>query len=235
MKTAIVTGATRGIGKAVALALLKDGYRVIGVYHKSSDIAKNLSKENNNLFFFQADVGNEGAVKKLVSFVKEKTNSIEVLVNNAGIEKYAKLEDYDSDDWDRMLLVNLKSVWLMTQKFLPLLKKAEKALIINISSRLGLPEKATSPYIVYGVTKAGVNMLTKGFSQELADYDIRVNAVFPTATKTDMIDYVMPEEVQKEFLEKGLLGKPKEVADMVVDIVNDDSMNGEFVYDERIK
>jgi len=229
MKTAIVTGATRGIGKSIALALVDDGYQVIGVYEKSKNLAEKISQENKNIFFFQADVSNETDIKRLMEFVAKKSDSVEVLVNNAGMEKYAKLEQYLLGDWNKMLRVNLTSVFLMIKNCLPLLQKAEHAVIINISSSLGTPEDAISPYIVYGVTKAGVNMLTKGFAQELAGTKIRINAIFPPATKTNMIDYVLTEEEQKEMIMNGTLHQPEEVAKFVVKVINDESKNGEFI------
>src|SRR3989344_2686402 len=213
MKAAIVTGATRGIGKAISVKLLKLGYHVVGTYLSNKRLALDLEKEHSNLLMIQSDAGNEKGVKKVINAMLKRYGTIDVIVNNAGINLFGKIEKYNSSDWDKMIDSNLKSIFH--------LKKSENPVIINISSRLGFQEYTEPEFVAYGAVKAGVNNFTVGLAKELEKDKIRVNAIIPTPTKTDLFDKLFNKEDEEELKKKGKLGKPEEVADLVARIIQD--------------
>ncbi|MFC1727155.1 SDR family oxidoreductase [Patescibacteria group bacterium] len=233
-KTALVTGGSRGIGRAIAKLLVKNDYSVIAVYKKSEVLSQALKIKYKKLLTFKADIGSEDDLKNVVDFTKKHFNHLDVLVNNAAIDIPGFMKDYKSNDWDTMMRVNLKSVFLLSQHCLPLLQKANDGVIINISSRLGIPDRAHPKFFMYGITKAGVNILTTCLAKELENTGIRVNAIMPTATKTDLLDKVMRKELQDQYAKEGKLGKPEEVAELVMELVNDTSASGKLLLDPRI-
>lgn len=235
MKTAIVTGASRGIGKSTAELLVSKGYKVIGVYLKNEELAKALQeKYKDDLIMVRADVGDEKDVDKVFEELKNKFDHLDVLVNNAGINLWGKIEKFSTENWDRMMAVNLKSIFLFTKKAIPLMKKSDDPSIINITSRLGERERIEVEFLPYSVAKAAVTALSIGLSRELKDKNIRVNTVVPAPTKTDLFDEVFTNEDEADLIKRGKLGKPEEVAELVWQLVSDKTANEKLLFDPRI-
>jgi len=234
MKSAIVTGASRGIGKAIALALATTGYKVVGCYEKSANLAKKLEKKSLNIKMIQADVANENDIKNLISFTIDKNGGIDVVIHNAGINKAGYIENYLLEDWNRMMDVNLTAKFLLSKYAIPYLKKSEDGNIISISSRGGLKEHVFTEYIPYCVNNAGTNNFTFALSKELEKDNIRVNAIIPTVTDTDRFQEAFTKEEQKEVIDSNMLGTSEEVAELVLKILGDKQINGELVIDKRV-
>lgn len=234
-KIALVTGVTRGIGKAVASKLLNSGYTVVGTYNKNKKIADKLSSSNNQLIILQANVGNEKDIVRIVKYIKKHFGVLDVLINNVGVDIFHPIREYKSKDWDTVMNVNLKSVFLFSKLCIPLLEKTKDGVIVNITSRLGMPERVLPPFIVYCVSKAGVTAFTTGLAKELKNLNIRVNAVVPTATETDLLRLVAPKEIIEQMRAEGNLGQPEEAADLIMQLVQDSTANGQILFDKRVK
>lgn len=229
---AIVTGATRGIGKATAMLLHRKGYHVVGVYKKSDELASSLVELGIDMV--KADVGVQADVQKVMRNVAQKYGRLDVVVNNAGIDIFGRIEDYPVDGWNTMLATNLTSAFLFAHSAIPYLKQSPVAAIVNVSSRVGIAEFAEPEFVVYGTVKAALNFFTIGLAKELSDTNIRVNAVIPPPTKTDLFDEVFTPEDEQELKENGKLGTPSEVAQLIWETIEDRKINGELVFDSRI-
>lgn len=234
MKIALVTGATRGIGKAITIKLSELGYNVFGLYKNNVEIANELSKKYKKIFYHRIDVSKEDKVKKVLDLIVNKFGQIDVLVNNAGIDLFGEIEKYSSKNFNEMVDVNLKSIFYLSKYSIPHLKKSNNPVIINISSRMGFPEFTEEKFVVYGMVKAGVTSFAVGLSKELKKDKIRVNVVIPTPTKTDLFDEVFTPEEEKMLKNKGKLGRPEDVADLVIDLIEDRSANGKILVDKRV-
>ena len=187
-QTALVTGASRGIGKAIAILLAKEGAEVIINYSSSLENANKVVSEINSFggkaYPLQADISNENSVNELIKTVLEKNNKIDVLVNNAGITKDGLLMRMKTDDWQKVLDLNLSGVFYCTRAVSRQMLKQKKGRIINITSVVGLmgnPGQAN-----YSAAKAGVVGLTQSAAKEFASRGITVNAVAPGFISTDM-------------------------------------------------
>lgn len=233
-KVAIVTGASRGIGKAIAVKLVNLNYKVVGIFNKSNELVSELEKKYSDLTMIKGDVGNESDVQKIIINTIDKYGRLDVIVNNVGINLFGKIENFETSDWDNMINTNLKSVFLFSKYSIPYLKKSTDAVIINISSRIGFSEFAEPEFVVYGTTKAAVTYFTSALSAELENTNIRVNAVIPTPTKTDSFDKVFTKEDEDFLKNKGKLGKPEEVADLVIKLIEDKKTNGKILTDKRV-
>jgi len=232
-KAAIVTGASRGIGRAITEKLLKSGYNVLGVYENRSDKAKELESKFPNVKMIQADIGESKNAKFIVDKAIKEFGSIDVLINNAGIFLGGFINDFPLKKWKRIIDVNLTSKYLLSKYSIPYLKKSTNGVIVNISSRFGL-DKYNQPYcIAYGVTNAGINNFTAGLAREL-EGKVRVNAVIPTVTNTDRFKNSFSKDEQEEIRKADKLGTPEEVADLVIKLVRDKGKNGEIVIDKRV-
>ena len=219
-KIAIVTGASRGIGKAIAIKLTNQGYAVVGVYEKSHQKAKEIEKKHKNIIMVQGDIGSERDIKRVVNTTVRLDNKVDVVVNSAGINLWGPVRDYSLKDWNRMLNVNLTAKFLFSKYTIPYLEKSENGVIINISSRLGLNEYTFADFVSYGVTNAAINNFTVALSKELKPLNIRVNAVIPTVTNTDRFQKAFTDKEKKEIIIKGKLGTPEEVAEPVWTLIN---------------
>lgn len=187
-KIAIVTGASRGIGRECAKKLAKENIKVIANYNKSEESAKSLQeelkKEGIEIDIFKADVSKREEVKQMVGFVLEKYKKIDILVNNAGISQVKLFTDLTDEDIDNMINVNLKSVFYVTQEVIKNMIHNKSGSIINISSVWGIT--GGSCEVHYSVAKAGVIGMTKALAKEVGPSNIRVNAIAPGAIDTDM-------------------------------------------------
>lgn len=215
---ALVTGASRGIGKAIAIDLAKNNYIVVINYYSNDEEAKKVLEEVNLYlegYLFKADVSNISEVNNMYERIKEKYNRLDVLVNNAGaIIRPGGWKDISEEDWQRTIDINLKGVFNCIKVFSDLLEESKNGRIINLTSTVGI--SAVTPVIAYGAAKAGVINLTNAFAKELAP-NITVNAIAPGNIDTDMtrgageelVNWVIDNTPMKR------LGKPEEVAYLV--------------------
>ncbi len=168
-KVAIITGASRGIGRACAKTLARQGIKVVGSYNKSEDKAKEmqeeLKKENIEIDIFKADVSSKEEIRALVEFTLEKYGKIDILVNNAGISQEKLFTDISDEDWENMIKVNLSSVFYMIREVLPNMIQRKEGSIINISSVWGIT--GGSCEVHYSATKAGIIGMTKALAKEV--------------------------------------------------------------------
>ncbi len=226
MKTALVTGASRGIGTACAIALAKQGYNIILNYNNSEEKAQSLSKiiaDNYgvDVLCIKADVSDKAQVEEMVKSALEKFEYIDVLVNNAGIALQKLFTDTTKDDWDKVISTNLTSVYNVTHAVLPSMVRNHSGNIVNISSMWG--EIGASMEVAYSASKAGVIGLTKALAKEVAPSQIRVNCVSPGVIMTDMMSGFSDEDLAmiKEEIPLCEFGTAKNVADAVAFLVSD--------------
>lgn len=225
MKVAVVTGASRGIGKACALRLAKDGYAVVVNYAHSDEEAKAvlaaMEAEGGTGMLYRADVSDLEEVKTMMREVARAYGQIDVLVNNAGIVRDEYLLMLNPDTLDKCLNLNVKGYFYCAQQAVLKMFRRKSGAVINISSVSGI--LALPGQSVYSATKGAVNSMTQTMAKELAPYGIRVNAVAPGFIGTEMLD-ALPEEKKKEYLDAipmHRLGTPEEVAGLVSMLASD--------------
>lgn len=226
MKTALVTGASRGIGTACAIALAKCGYNIVLNYNKSEEKAKNIAgiiadNYSVDVMCCKADVADKAQVDMMVESALDKFKSIDVLVNNAGVSLQKLFTDTTLDDWNSIIATNLGSVYNVTHAVLPAMIRNHSGSIVNISSMWG--QVGASCEVAYSASKAGVIGLTKALAKEVAPSNIRVNCVAPGVIMTDMMDDFSVEDLEliKEEIPLNMFGTAKNVADTVAFLVSD--------------
>ena len=228
-KTAIVTGATSGIGRAVAVKFAAAGARVaaVGRNRENLDALQNeIERMGRIVKTIRADVTDESAAQKIVETTVENFGQIDILINAAGIIGSGTIENTSLNDWDEMMNVNLRSVFALMQKTVPFLEKT-KGNVVNVSSVAGL--RSFPGVLAYCVSKAGIDQLTRCASLELAPKQIRVNAVNPGVVVTELHKRSgMDEESYAAFLEKskqthplGRAGSADEIADLILFLASD--------------
>lgn len=226
-KIVLVTGSSRGIGRATAIAFAQEGANVIINYVKeeksANEVVKRIKDLGSNAIAIQADVSIETDVQRLIRESVDHFEGIDILVNNAGIVFDIPIFEKTVEQWERTLKVNLIGTFLCTKYAVPHMKNRKRASILNISSTNGIdslsPESAD-----YDTSKAGVISLTKNLAQALAP-DIRVNSIAPGWIDTD-INKDLPEEYVKSETEKIALkrwGKPEEIAKAVLFLCSEDA------------
>lgn len=227
-KVAIVTGARRGIGKAVALKLAGNGAKVV-VTDLDKEDCENVVKEIEGLggegLALKLDVTKEEEISEVIKKVKEKFGRIDILVNNAGIFIQEELDKMDTSKIDKILAVNLRGLILCTKYVLPEMKKNNYGKIINIASIAGFVGFESSS--VYCATKGAVVNLTRELAAELAKYKINVNAVAPGVIETAMTKHLLEDENVKTALLRnipyGRIGKPEDIANAVAFLASDEA------------
>ena len=222
MKTALVTGASRGIGEAIARQLSKDGMYVFVNYEKSEEKAKKIAEEIGGCAI-KCDVSDENAVAQMIKTIEEKTGGVDVLVNNAGISLVKMFSDTTPEEWERIFSVNVGGVYNVTRSVLPFMVNKKSGRIINISSVWG--EVGASCEVAYSATKAALIGFTKALSKELGPSGITVNAVTPGLIDTDM-NSDLSDEDKAEFVSGISLlreGTPEDVANLVSFLASDKS------------
>lgn len=232
-KIAIVTGASRGIGKEVAKELAESGITVIANYNKSEEEAKKLQQEleeqNFKLEIVKADVSKREDVKKLVEYTIEKYGKIDILINNAGISEYKLFTDETDEDWDKLINTNLYSAFAMSQEVIPNMVHNKKGCIINISSIWGIV--GGSLEVLYSISKAGLDGMTKALAKELGPSNIRVNSIAPGMINTKMNSKFTEKEIEeiKEEIPLERLGNPQDIAKCVKWLIDDNYTTGQVI------
>lgn len=213
-KVVLVTGGSRGIGRAIAVAFARHGSRVIVNYNKSEDraqaLALEMASEGYSVDLLQADVSKGEEVDRLIDEVIRRHDRIDVLVNNAGIRRDGFLAMMAEEDWDQVMNVNLKSAYHTCKRVSRIMIGQRSGNIVNVASLSGL--KGLPGQTNYSASKGGLIAFTKSLAQELAPYGIRVNAVAPGIIETDMIEDI--EERKGEFLAKIPLARFGESSDV---------------------
>ena len=229
----IITGASRGIGREIAKRLAMKGLTVIANYNKSEEEAKELKKELEEKGFIidivKADVSKREEAKELVKFALDKYGRIDILINNAGISEYKLFTDETDEDWDKIINTNLYSVFAMSQEVIPNMIHNKKGLIINMSSAWGVV--GGSLEVIYSVSKAGVDGLTKALAKELGPSNIRVNSIAPGMIYTKMNSKFTKEELEeiKEEIPLGKIGETTDVAKCVEWLIEDRYTTGQVI------
>lgn len=221
-KVAVITGASSGIGRASAKSFAQNGFDVVAVGRNEGELSeiKNSAENGGSIRMHLADLLEQSQLDRLVSETIDKHGRIDVLVNAAGIIKNGSIETTTLDDWDKMLNINLRSVFSLMQKCLPHLELT-KGNVVNVSSVTGT--RAFPNVLAYCVSKAAIDQLTRCSALELAAKGIRVNAVNPGVVVTNIHKRGgMAEPDYEKFLEHsktthplGRVGKPEEVADLI--------------------
>ena|ERR1017187_3368353 len=214
-RTVIVTGAAKGIGKAIVERFIKDNYKVIAI-DIDTENGKKLESEFSpeNLEFYKVDISNEADVKAFYTDLLSKKQSIDVLVNNAGIIRDNMIWNMESEDFDLVMNINLRGVWLMCREAAKLMRNQKSGRIVNIASRAWLGNRGQSNY---SASKAGVVGLTRVLALELGKYNVLVNAIAPGLIDTPLTQKLTPETLQKliETQPTKTMGSPEDVANAV--------------------
>ena len=235
-RVAIVTGASRGIGRSIAQTFAREGAKVVVNYITSEKEAKQLvdeiTKQGGQAIHVKADVSKVADVKHLVRATVEKFGRIDILVNNAGVLFPEDFLAPDEAMWDKTMDINLKGAYLCSKEAASVMLSQKKGKIINISSNSGLYHPSAMRYVEYVTSKAGMNGLTKALALRLGPH-VTVNAICPGYIKTEMVAHNDPE-VEKRLLDETALrrfGKPEEVAGAAVFLASDeaDFITGELL------
>ena len=221
MSVAVVTGASRGIGREIASCLFEEGYQVAIHFHKNRELAENLAAQlnaqgkGNQAVAIGADISQKAQVEVLFCQVRQRLGPVDMLVNNAGIAQQKLFTDLTEADWDTMLGTNLSGVFYACQCALKDMIPRQAGKIINISSMWG--QVGASCEVHYSAAKAGVIGLTKALAKELGPSHITVNCVTPGVIETEMNGNLDGETIEglKEETPLGRLGTPRDVAEMV--------------------
>jgi len=215
---AIVTGGGQGLGREMALALAEAGADVAVVQRRvevSEKVAEEIRKLGRDSFAMKVDVSKAEDVKNMVEAAKDRFGKIDILINNAGIDHHVSAEELSEEDWDRMIDINLKGVFLGSQMVGREMIKQRKGSIINIASMCAFIVVRPQPQLSYDVSKAGIVQLTRCLAMEWAKYNIRVNAIAPGYIKTPLLARNLgPGKIGEEWLKltpMGRLGEPYEL------------------------
>lgn len=226
-KVALITGGSRGIGKATAILMAKAGSDVIINYVKNKmeaeKVAEEISKIGKNCLIFKADVANSSEVKYMVKETLNYFGKIDILVNNAGIWTYGEIGEMKEEVWNQTMNINLKGMFFVCNEVIPEMKKRKRGWIVNISSTAGLRGEAFHSH--YAASKGGVISFTKSLAIELAPYNILVNCVAPGWVDTDMCEEVFKNKEFKEEVKQSIPLKriplPEDIAGPILFLCSD--------------
>jgi 3-oxoacyl-[acyl-carrier protein] reductase len=225
-KTAVVTGASRGIGKAIALELASEGYRILCVsrsLESSKGVVEQIAAEGGEAKGYAVDVSDAEAVKAACAEMLKEWGAIEILVNNAGITRDGLLIRMSDEDWQQVIQTNLTSCFTWTRELIRPMARARWGRVINIASVIGLIGNAGQTN--YAAAKAGIIGMTKSIAKEFAPRNITANVVAPGFIETDMTG-VLGDEVKEQILKSvpmKRMGKPEDISKVVKFIASDDS------------
>jgi len=227
-KIALVTGASRGIGRAIAVGLAGCGADV-AVNYKSHEKEARVTQQQvisrgRRSMIIQADVSRSSEVKRMIAAIESGLGPIDILVNNAGIARFQSVEATTEADWDEVITANLKSVFLVTQAVLPGMRSRRWGRIINISS--GAAKTGGGVGLHYTASKAGIEGLTRAYASRLVKEGITVAAVAPSLIATDMIT---DEESRRKQIPLGRLGRAEEVAEAVIFLAGNEYATGQVI------
>ena len=232
-KVALVTGASRGLGRAISTELAKEGYSIVVNYRKreaeAKKTAETLKEYGIEVLIAKADVSDPAQVQDMVNIVSEHFGRMDVLVNNAGWGYLTPVSDMDIGLWDRHIRVNLNGLFYVTKNSLPLLSKSHNGRIINITSIAGI--RGLPGLAAYSAAKAGIIGFTRALAQELSGSSITVNAVAVGFARTEMglsffkATGISVEDYEEKYTLTGKLVEPNEVARLVVYLASDDARN----------
>ncbi|HET7891459.1 MAG TPA: SDR family NAD(P)-dependent oxidoreductase [Candidatus Sulfotelmatobacter sp.] len=215
-RVALITGGSRGIGAAIAVALAKAGAHVAVNYRQRADSAKavcaEISATGRNTIAIQADVSIAADVKRMIADIETRLGSVDILVNNAAIARPCKLEEIEEAEWDEMLTVNLKSVFLVTQAVIGRMRERKWGRIINLSSVAAQTGGAVGPH--YAASKAGIIGLTHSCASAFVKDGITVNAIAPALIETDMV--TSNPHASPSLIPMGHFGSVDDVASVAV-------------------
>jgi 3-oxoacyl-[acyl-carrier protein] reductase len=225
-KSALVTGASRGIGEAIVLKLAEHGAHIAFTYlssdQKALALETRLAAMGIKSKAYKSNAGDFDACGTLVEEVVKEFGTVDVCVNNAGISKDNLLLRITPEQWDEVMTTNLKSVYNMTRNVIRPMMKAKKGSIINMSSIIGI--RGNAGQSSYAASKAGIIGFSKSVAQELGSRNIRCNAIAPGFIETDMTNYLKDSEASKIFLEKiplGRFGHVEEIANITLFLASD--------------
>lgn len=231
---ALVTGASRGIGKAIALTFAENGYDVvINCGHREDELLaakEEIARFRTNCAAFLGDVGELSVCEELFRLIGRQYGRLDVVVNNAGISHIGLLQDMTAGQWDRILKTNLTSVFNCCKLAIPMMLAAGQGKIVNISSVWG--NAGASCEVAYSATKGGIHAFTRALAKELAPSNIQVNAVACGAIDTEMNRWLDEEERARltEEIPAGRMGTPEEVADLVFRLCGSNSyLTGQII------
>lgn len=225
-KVALITGASRGIGEAIALKFAEQGANIAFSYLNSDDKAKTLEAKIKNFgvkaIAYKSNAGIYKDCEMLVDSVMKDFKNIDICVNNAGISKDNLLLRMSPDQWDDVMKINLNGVFNITKQVIRPMMKARRGSIINMSSIIGI--RGNAGQSSYAASKAGIIGFTKSIALELGSRNIRCNAIAPGFVETDMTKYLKEGEVSKSFIDKiplGRFGSAEEIANVTLFLASD--------------
>ena len=223
-KVAIVTGASRGIGRAISIELAKEGTTVVLAarsIEKLRQTADKITEAGGKAEIVITELTEEESLKNLVKITEDKFNQLDILINNAGVTHSAKLEDTETEDWQRCMNINARGPFILCREALPLLKKSEKAFIINIASVVGV--KGYPLQSAYTSSKHALRGMTLSLAEELKGSNVRAHLICPGGVDTDMVSSVRPDIPKNDLI------KPEEIGELVLYLV---THKGNAVIDE---
>jgi len=228
-RVALVTGSSRGIGRAIAIGLAEAGADV-GVNFRKNEKAARITLEQiiavgRKGIIVQADVSKAGDISGMIRTLKKEMGNVDILVNNAAIARQQAMDEITESDWDEVMGINLKSAFLVTRAVVPEMRKQRWGRIVNISS--GASQTGGIVGLHYASSKAGLEGLTRAYASQLVKEGITVNAVAPSLIETDMV-----QGLQRKTggIPVGRLGRPKEVADAVVFLAKNGYTTGQTLF-----
>lgn len=233
-KTVVVTGASRGIGRAVSIYYAQNGFNVCICCRKNSEMLEKVRQEILNYgvecIAYTGDIGNFQKCETFFKLITQSYSKIDILVNNAGISHIGLLQDMSPDEWHNIVEANLTSVFNCCKLAIPIMLSRHAGKIVNISSVWGCVGASTE--VAYSATKGGINSFTKALAKELAPSNIQVNAIACGIIDTDMNGFLNDDELQSVLDEvpAGRIGKPEDVAKLAFDITNtSDYLTGQVI------
>ena len=232
-KIIIITGASRGIGREIAKTLAREGYTIIANYNKSEreaqKLKKELQEENKEIDIYKANIANEEEVQEMIKHIIKKYKKIDVLINNAGIDKIQLVTEVTKKDWDEIINTNLYGTFYISQQAAKNMIQNKQGKIINISSIWG--QIGASMEVVYSISKAGVDGLTKALAKELGPSGIQVNSIAPGFIKTEMNSSFNEQEINeiKDEIPLQKLGECTDIARCVKWLIEDNYVTGQVI------
>ena len=233
-KTVLITGASRGIGKQIAIIFAQNGFNIVATCHNNIDtlssLKNELSKYNVNIFLFQGDLSKQSTISNLIKFLKNNNISVDVLINNAGISVVGLIQDLSIDDWNYIWNTNVTAPIFLSKELVPHFLHNHSGKIINISSVWG--NVGASCEVAYSATKGAINSFTKALAKELAPSNIQVNAISCGIIDTDMNSHLSSDDINEIVTDipAGRIGAPKDIALTALSLVNgSDYLTGQII------